>query len=178
MVCIALTAAGLLLGAVFAARRRFLTATRWVAAALLPVGVYLTGLAPVVSDIGRTLWNWGTDVVLGTRVWTGLGLLALSMVLFAAARTAGRRRAARRAASPAGERGAPHPVVAPRSALDHRSSADPAHAEPRPKTVSRPKTEPQPPGGARPQSKSAGKGADDDLGDFSEIEEILRRRGI
>ncbi|WP_229758970.1 hypothetical protein [Peterkaempfera bronchialis] len=159
VVCYALTALGLAVGLLSAVRRRFLAATRWVAVALLPAGVYLAGLVPVLRRIGRMLRTWGADLVLSPQVWTGLGLLALALLLFAAAHLAGRRRAARTAVAPPS---APRATAAPAAgppALRARPAAPQA-------------TEPA------PKSAPGRKGGGDDLGDFSEIEEILRRRGI
>ncbi|MFJ6213642.1 hypothetical protein ACIQGZ_09980 [Streptomyces sp. NPDC092296] len=162
-VCIALFAVGLLVALLLGVRGRRLAATRWAAAALLPLGAWLIGLAPVVRRLGRALRSWGDELVFDPRVWTGIGVLALSLVLFAAARIAGRRRAARTA-----------PAAPPRAATaaPGRSPAlgsGPAGGQQAPGREQPPKP--------APKADPARKG-DDDLGDFSEIEDILRRRGI
>ncbi|WP_377268288.1 hypothetical protein [Peterkaempfera sp. SMS 1(5)a] len=173
VVCYALTAAGLVIALLTVLRRRFVAATRWTAAALLPAGAYLAGLVPAVQRIGHALADWATALVLDPRVWTGLGLLALSLVLFAAARIAARRRAGRPAAAAQPSRAvdvrAPQPPVAPAAGIDAPAlGGRPAPAAGGPGPAAAPKPKP----GAR-----GGTGGDD-LGDFSEIEEILRRRGI
>lgn len=151
VVCFALTAAGLVIALLQTVRRRLLSATRWTAAALLPAGVYLAGLVPTVRRVGRALRDWAQSLVLDPRVWTGLGLLALSLLLFAGARIAARRRV----------RTASRAVAAP-------PTAPPAS----PRTLA---TRPSPAPGASAAPRKTGT---DDLGDFSEIEEILRRRGL
>ncbi|MQS11437.1 hypothetical protein F7Q99_03820 [Streptomyces kaniharaensis] len=142
----ALTAAGVAVAGLRAYRRRFLSATRWFAVALLPAGLYLTGLFPVARTIGREFADWATRLVFDPRVWTGIVLLAISAALLLTTRRLGRRDAvdapeSRPAAGPASER----PAV--------------TAAPPKPK-------------------KAAAKKQDDGLGDFADIEEILRRRGI
>ncbi|MEU8926575.1 hypothetical protein AB0D10_37565 [Kitasatospora sp. NPDC048545] len=142
-----LTAGGVVVAGLRAYQRRFLSATRWFAVALLPAGLYLTGLFPLASTIGRAFTDWAAKLVLDPRVWTGIALLGVSAVLLVTTRWVGRRGAVEAepqrpaAAGPAPER----PAVAPA-----------------------PKAPKKPAGGKR----------DDGLGDFADIEEILRKRGI
>ncbi|MFJ9694620.1 hypothetical protein [Kitasatospora sp. NPDC101183] len=149
----ALTAGGVALAGLRAWHRRFLSATRWFAVALLPAGLYLTGLFPLAATIGREFGKWATKLVFDPRVWTGVALLGLSAVLLLTTRWAGRRGAVEQApdrpaaAGPAPER----PAVAP--------------------AAQQPKPQPKP-------KKQSGKRDDGLGGDFDDIEEILRRRGI
>ncbi|WP_055586076.1 hypothetical protein [Peterkaempfera griseoplana] len=161
VVCYALTAAGLVVALLTAVRRRYVQATRWTAVALLPAGAYLAGLVPTLRRIGHALADWATALVLDPRVWTGLGLLALSLVLFAAARIASRRRTGRPSAG------------APSRAVDARAAGTGA-----PAAVGRPVPAPGAEPAPKPASKPSARAGGDDLGDFSEIEEILRKRGI
>lgn len=144
-----LTAGGVAVAGLRAWRRRFRSATRWFAVALLPAGLYLTGLFPLASTIGREFADWATRLVFDPRVWTGLVLLGVSAALLLATRWTGRRGAVE--SSP------------------ERPAAAGAAAE-RPAVTQAPKA-------AKAPGKQAGKG-DDGLGDFSDIEEILRKRGI
>ncbi|MFG3052894.1 hypothetical protein ACGFZP_18335 [Kitasatospora sp. NPDC048239] len=150
----ALTAGGVAMAGLRAYRRRLLSATRWFAVALLPAGLYLSGLFPVARTIGGELADWATDLVFDPRVWTGLALLAVSAGLLVTTRRVGRRHAV--------EGDAPGPAAA--------AAAGPA----RPAVTATPE-----PGKAAPKApkKPAGK-SDDGLGDFADIEEILRRRGL
>ncbi|MDH6708696.1 hypothetical protein P3T27_005436 [Kitasatospora sp. MAA19] len=139
----ALTAGGVAVAGLRAYRRRFLSATRWLAVALIPVGLYLTGLFPVARTIGSEFAAWATKLVFDPRVWTGIVLLGVSAVLLVTTRWVGRR-----------------------GAVDSAPERPAAAAPERPAVASAP-----------PKKPAAGK-RDDGLGDFTDIEEILRKRGI
>ncbi|MFD5468699.1 hypothetical protein ACFWIQ_38740 [Kitasatospora sp. NPDC127059] len=142
-----LTAGGVAVAGQRAWRRRFRSATRWFAVALLPAGLYLTGLFPLAGTIGREFADWAAKLVFDPRVWTGIVLLGVSAALLAVTRWIDRR-----------------------GALED-SPERPAAAGPAPE---RPAVA-QPP--KAPAKKQTGK-RDDGLGDFADIEEILRKRGI
>ncbi|MFJ9606734.1 hypothetical protein ACIRS1_10375 [Kitasatospora sp. NPDC101176] len=144
-----LTAGGVAVAGLRAYRRRYLSATRWFAVALLPAGLYLTGLFPVARTIGDEFADWATRLVFDPRVWTGIVLLGVSAALLVATRWLGRRGAA--------------------DAEQVAAAARPAAAGP---AAERPAVAP-----AVPKRPAAGK-RDDGLGDFADIEEILRKRGI
>lgn len=155
-VCVALSAAGLAIAMLTAYRRRYLAAVRTAAFALLPVGLYMTGLVTLGRKVGTATGSWAADLVFKPSVWLGFGVLAVSVVLytgtrFAAGRVGGSRRERKAAAAAAGA-----PAVAPGAS-----------------------TPSLPPGrkaaGPKPKAKSS---ADGGLSDFSDIEEILKRRGI
>ena len=147
-VAFALTAAGLVIAGLRAYRRRALSAVRWFAVALLPAGLYLTGLFPVARTIGGEIADWATKLVFDPRVWAGLVLLAVSAALLLGTRRAARRQLGDAAPGASAKPGAPaRPAVAGRAAQPARK--------------------------ARPAEQP-----DDGLGDFSDIEEILRKRGI
>ncbi|MFD8706962.1 hypothetical protein ACFV1W_30925 [Kitasatospora sp. NPDC059648] len=145
-----LTAGGVAVAGLRAWRRRFLSATRWFAVALLPAGLYLTGLFPLASTIGREFADWAAKLVLDPRVWAGIVLLGVSGVLLVTTRWVGRRGA----------------VEAP----SERPAAAGAAPE-RPAVARTPKA----PKASEKQQKGK---RDDGLGDFADIEEILRKRGI
>ncbi len=173
-VSIALTAAGVAVAGLRAYRRRFLSATRWFAVALLPLGLYLTGLFPVARTIGDEIADWATKLVLDPRVWTGIVLLAVSAGLLVTTRRLGRRGAVTGGSdSPPAAGPAPaRPAVAP-------ATGAPA-AEPAPKRAREAaRAEPAAPGrtGKAGKAGKVGKGGDG-LDEFADIEEILRRRGI
>jgi hypothetical protein len=153
-VCAALSAAGLAVALLTAYRRRFLSATRIAAAALLPVGLAMSGLLKLGGTIGSAVGEWAAGLVFKPTVWVGFGVLAVAGALFFAARVAGRRggdRRERTAALPA-ERGT---AVAPGASAP---SLGPGRSTARP--------------GTRPGKTSDG------LEDFRDIEAILKKHGI
>ncbi|MGA5876434.1 hypothetical protein ACPC3D_11450 [Streptomyces cellulosae] len=97
-VCSAVAAAGLGIAVVTAYRKRYLTATRIAAYALVPLGLVMTGVV-----------EWLADTAFSPIAWAGFGVLGLSWLMFATTRTVERRRggtrkerkAAREAAAPA-----------------------------------------------------------------------------
>ncbi|MGW7053724.1 hypothetical protein [Streptomyces sp. NPDC054887] len=144
-VCSAVSAAGLGIAAITAYRKRFLAATRIAAYALVPVGLVMTGVV-----------EWLSGIAFKPQVWLGFGVLALSWLLFTAARAAERRaggtRKERRAA-----RAARREAVAPQAAAPSLGAGTPSAAR-----------QQQPP-------PAAAKGRGDD---FSDIEAILKKHGI
>ncbi|KJS57207.1 hypothetical protein VM98_02975 [Streptomyces rubellomurinus subsp. indigoferus] len=143
-----LTAGGVAVAGLRARQRCLRSATRWFAVALLPAGLYLTGLFPLASTIGRAFADWATRLVFDPRVWTGVALLGVSAALLLATTRWGARR------------------DAVESAPERPAAAGPA--------PDRPAVAPAPP---KPKKRAGGK-QDDGLGDFADIEEILRKRGI
>ncbi|CCB77972.1 MULTISPECIES: hypothetical protein [Streptomycetaceae] len=150
-VCLALSGAGLAVALLTAWRRRFLRATRIAAVALLPVGLYLTGLLTMLGRIGRAIGSWAAGLVLDPTVWAGVAVLALAVVLWVAARLAAGRAAGRRTR-------AEQPSVTGGSATALGGAT--------------------PPPTATPSAKRPKRAADDPLSEFGDIEEILRKRGI
>jgi hypothetical protein len=158
IVCLALSAAALVVAVLSATRSRYRRALRWLAVALVPVGLYLTGLVTMFSRIGRAVADWAGDLVFDPRVWTGVVMLGAA-VLLGVATGIGRRRAAGGGAGSA--------AVGPAG----RAQAAPTGAGAGSAAGALPAAAPKPAKGSRKQ-------ADDDLGDFSDVEEILKRRGL
>lgn len=122
-VCVALSAAGLAIAALTAYRRRYLAALRTTAWALLPVGLYMTGLVTLGSKVGKAVGDWAADLVFKPSVWAGFGVLALSVVLYAGTRLVSRRRGRGVGPAPAGGK-----AVTPKAADGSRAitAKDPA----------------------------------------------------
>ncbi|GFH66737.1 hypothetical protein Sgou_10840 [Streptomyces gougerotii] len=102
-VCSAVAAAGLGIAAVTAYRKRFLTATRIAAYALVPAGLVLTG---AVAWVARTAFS--------PTAWAGFAVLGLAWVLFMTTRAVERRRGTRKeraAGSPETVAGHARPAV-------------------------------------------------------------------
>ncbi|MEV7992673.1 hypothetical protein AB0O67_12330 [Streptomyces sp. NPDC086077] len=120
-VCSAVAAAGLGIAAVSAFRRRFLTATRIAAYALVPLGLVMTGVV-----------EWAADTAFSPVAWAGFGVLGGAWLLFLSTRAVERRRG-RKGHAVAGA--AQHDPVAPQASAP---SLGPA-ARP----AAKPRTEPQ-----------------------------------
>jgi hypothetical protein len=146
IVCMALSAAGVVIAVLSGLRGRVRSAFRWLAVALVPAGLYLTGLITVFRRIGSALSSWATHLVFDPRVWTGLAMLCAAVLVLLATGFGRSRRS-----------GEPKPV---------KASKQPKAAQ----------------GASSVPAVTAGpagrKSAADDLGDFSDVEEILKRRGI
>ena len=150
IVCMALSAAGVVIAVLRGTKGRFRSALRWFGVALVPVGLYLTGLITVFDRIGHALGDWAAHLVFDPRVWTGVVMLGAA-VLVLLATGLGRRRSAEGATGKAAK---PGKETAP--------GRQPAAVK----------------GGGSVPAVTAKKQSADDLGDFSDIEEILKRRGI
>lgn len=153
-VCVALSAAGLAIALLTAYRRRYLAAVRTAAFALLPVGLYMTGLVTLGSKVGKAVGDWAAGLVFKPSVWAGFGVLAVSAVLYVVSRFAAGRRKDK---GKSRDRDRGDVVAAP-------GAAAPAL----PPAKGRTKAQPQ----ARTHTGTS------ELSDFSEVEEILKRRGI
>lgn len=155
--CAGLTGLGLVGSWVALRRRGFGAGLRGAAWSLLPLAAYLTGAVEMLWRIGTAIADWVGGFVFSPRVWSGVIVTGLAVLLYLVSgalrrrapvrsdgrvETAGRRAVAPGAAGqqPAGERGA----------LERA----PAGAD------------------AQPKGKTDG---DDE---FAEVQEILKRRGI
>ncbi|OXY96330.1 hypothetical protein [Streptomyces diastatochromogenes] len=120
-VCSAVSAAGLGVAAVTAYRKRFLTAARIAAYALVPLGLVMTGVV-----------GWLADTALSPTAWAGFGVLGVAWALLATTRAVERRRggtrAERKAARAAGRDAVAPAASAPSLGPATRPAAPPASA--------------------------------------------------
>jgi hypothetical protein len=167
--CMALTGLGLVIAVQTARRRSYLSATRWTAAALFPIGLYLTGVATLARRVGSATVDWATDLAFGIKAWGGVAILAFAVMLLMITRMVGGRRAGKP------EAGATAADVSSLTAAGGTAGTiggtTTGGALPQSRQQSR-----QPKPAAAPRSRRAARGAVDD--EFADIEEILRRRGI
>ncbi|MEV5743977.1 cellulose synthase [Microbispora rosea] len=152
--CAGLTAVGIGLG-YLAFRRRGVTAgLRATAWSLLPLAAYLTGALQTLWNIGAAVVGFVTGLVLSPAVWAGVVLAGLSALLFVVSGTL-RGRALSRARTAGPEQGgtaaAPERSGTPRTATPKTGQTGKAA----PRQVEQPAAD-----------------------DFSDIEDILKRRGI
>jgi hypothetical protein len=169
--CAGLTGLGLV-ASWFAWRRRGLgSGLRGVAWSLLPLAAYLTGSIQMFWKIGTAIGDFSAHLVLSPKVWSGVGVAALAVVLFFVSAPLKRRRKQARKAAAAGEPGAATESGSPRPAVPEQAGAN---GNANGNGTRRQELEPS---RSRPAkaAKSKGEPADDDM---REVEEILRRRGI
>ena len=83
LLCGGLTAVGLI-GSWFALRRRGpRAAARVLAWALLPIALYLVGILQVLWRFGVALGDFFSGLAFSPKVWTGLVVLAVAVLMFA-----------------------------------------------------------------------------------------------
>ncbi|MEV8637472.1 cellulose synthase [Streptosporangium sp. NPDC051023] len=168
--CAGVTGVGLVLSFLLMRRKGAAAGLRGVAWSLLPAAAYLTGALPALWQVGTAIVGFFAGLVLNPMVWAGVAVTALSAVLFLVSGVLRRRRSSTPSAAPE-----PSAPSAPSAA------AGPARpgvtAGPQPRTQPQRNSQPQPQPQSRPSKAApAAKGAADD--DFSDIEAILKRRGI
>jgi hypothetical protein len=149
--CAGATVAGLVFSFMAFRRRGAASGMRVAAWALLPMAAYLTGALQTLWTIGTTLVGFVTGLVLNPLVWAGVAVTGLSVVLFVVSGVLRGRKLSTGRKKSASDTPAQDSVKP--------SANKPAVA-----------TKPQPAVSAPKTAKS-----DDD---FSDIEELLKRRGI
>ena len=157
--CGGLTAVGLI-GSWFALRRRGpRAAARWLAWALLPIALYLLGILQVLWRFGVAIGDFFSGLAFSPKVWSGVILAGVSLVLFVV--TGGLRGRARRKQAKA-DRDSQEPAT-------RALPPAPPMTAPAAGTASRKAGTPVP-------AKRKGAAADDE--DFGEVAAILKRHGI
>ncbi len=90
--CGGLTGLGLVLS-YFAMRRRGLgSGLRWAALSLLPLAAYLTGSIEMFWKMGVAIGDFAKGFVFSPRVWSGIAVAGLAVVLFVVSGPLRRRR--------------------------------------------------------------------------------------
>ncbi|WP_248963084.1 cellulose synthase [Sphaerisporangium perillae] len=158
--CAGVTAAGLVLSFLAFRRRGAGAGLRGAAWSLIPLAAYLTGALPALWQAGTAVVGFVTGLVFSPTVWAGVIVAGLSALLFLVSGVLRRRRggAAGGAKSRRAERA--------QAGAPGAGAAAGAGATPTPGA-----TQPL----RRPLQAKPAAPADDDL---SDIEEILKRRGI
>ena len=161
--CGGLTGLGLVLS-YFAMRRRGMgTGLRWAAWSLLPMAAYLTGSIEMFWKMGVAVGDFAKGFVFSPRVWSGIALAGVAVVLFIVSGPLRRRGVTqgqdKRAAEPgSGTAGA---VTASSRTAGGQLATRPASPAPV----------------QAPAKGRKGKNADDD-DDLGDVADILRRHGI
>jgi membrane protein implicated in regulation of membrane protease activity len=165
--CGGLTGLGLVLSYLAYRRRGIGSGLRWAAWSLLPIAAYLTGSIEMFWKMGVAIGDFAKGFAFSPKVWSGIALAGLAVVLFVVSGPLRRRRVSASENRPAAERGsgATRPVTqgqAGAGQLATRSAATVPAAGP----------------AKAPAKGRKARNADDDDDDLGDVADILRRHGI
>lgn len=165
--CGGLTGLGLVLSYLAMRRRGLGTGLRWAAWSLLPIAAYLTGSIEMFWQMGVAVGDFAKGFVFSPKVWAGIALAGLAVVLFVVSGPMRRRGVGRDQDKQAAESGAAgavarDPASAGRGQLATRSAV----------------TGPAPSPAKAPAKGRKARNADDDDDDLADVADILRRHGI
>ena len=90
--CAGLTGLGLVLSFLVMRRRGFGSGLRGAAWSLLPLAAYLTGSIKMFWKIGVAIGDFANGFAFSPRVWSGIAVAGLAVVLFVASGPLRRRR--------------------------------------------------------------------------------------
>jgi hypothetical protein len=164
-ICGGVTGLGLVLSYLVMRRRGVGSGLRGAAWSVLPMAAYLTGAIEMFWKMGVAVGDFAKGFVFSPKVWSGIALAGFAFVLFVVSGTVRGRRQVKqgKSAAPAGS----GPSAGALGAAGTRGSAAGLPAVPEPSAARLPQ---------RRKAASAGHDAADD--DLSDVEEILKRRGI
>jgi hypothetical protein len=161
--CAGLTGLGLVLSYLAMRRRGIGAGLRGAAWSLLPLAAYLTGSTEMFWKMGVAVGDFAKGFIFSPRVWSGIAVAGLAVVLFMVSGPLRRRTVKpgqdKRAAGP-GSSAAGAVTTSPRTAGGQVATRP---ASPAPATA--------------PAKARKGKSADDD-DDLGDVADILRRHGI
>jgi hypothetical protein len=160
-ICGGLTGLGLVLSYLTARRRGLGAGMRGAAWSLLPIAAYLTGSIEMFWKMGVAIGDWAKGFAFSPRVWSGIAVAGLAVVLFV---VSGPLRSRRQVKAAGGQ---------PKSAVGTKPSAALAPTTALATTTSANNPLPQ-----RAKAAKPAKGAPDEGGIGSDVEDILRRHGI
>ncbi len=161
--CAGLTGIGLVLSYLAMRRRGMGTGLRWAAWSLLPLAAYLTGSTEMFWKMGVAVGDFAKGFVFSPRVWSGIALAGLAVVLFIVSgpmRRRGVKQGQDKRAAESGS-GAAGAVTASSRTAGGQLATRPASQAP----------------AQAPAKGRKGKNADDD-DDLGDVADILRRHGI
>jgi heme exporter protein D len=164
--CGGLTGLGLVLSYLVMRRRGLGSGLRAAALSLLPLAAYLTGSIEMFWKIGVAIGDFAKGFVFSPRVWSGIALAGLAVVLLVVSGPLRRRQVGSQDKRAAAERGGGAAGTLPAATSGGQLATR------RPATVPAPGPAEAPAKGRR---KAQNANDDDDLGD---VADILRRHGI
>jgi hypothetical protein len=165
--CAGLTGLGLVLSYFVLRRRGSGPALRWAAVSLLPLAAYLTGSIEMFWKMGVAVGDFAKGFVFSPKVWAGIALAGLAVVLFMVSGTMRRKVKQgqdKRATGPGRTSSGGTRTLPAATGGQLATRPDPALAA----GAAVP---------AKPPKARKGKNTDDD-DDLGDIEDILRRHGI
>jgi hypothetical protein len=166
--CAGLTGLGLVLSYLVLRRRGLGSALRVAALSLLPLAAYLTGSIQMFWKMGVAVGDFAKGFVFSPRVWAGIALAGVAVVLFMVSGPM-RQRSVKQGQDKQAAGSGRTPTGATRTlpaATGGQLATRPDPARAAGATVP-----------AKPAKARKGKNADDD-DDLGDIEDILRRHGI
>jgi len=158
--CAGLTGIGLVLSYLVMRRRGLGSGLRWAAVSLLPMAAYLTGSIEMFWKMGVAIGDFAKGFVFSPKVWAGIALAGVAVVLWIASGPLRQRVKAGQDKQAVGSN--------PRSSGATRAL---------PATGGQLATRPDTAAAKAPAKARKGKSADDD-DDLGDVEDILRRHGI
>jgi hypothetical protein len=168
--CGGLTGLGLVLSFLAMRRRGFGSGLRGAAWSLLPLAAYLTGAIEMFWKMGVAIGDFATGFVFSPRVWSGIAVAGLALVLFVVSGPLRRRakegRGKRKVTEGRDKQAAAGGAA--RSAVGGGAGTT---------TVATRTSRPEPVPARADKPAKRGKNADDD-DDLGDVADILRRHGI
>jgi hypothetical protein len=164
--CGGLTGLGLVLSYLAMRRRGIGSGLRGAAWSLLPIAAYLTGSIEMFWKMGVAIGDFAKGFVFSPRVWSGIALAGLAVVLLVVSGPLRRRRVGRSQDKPAAESGSAAAGTLP-AARSAQLATRPDGMAPAPAKA----PAPAPAKGRKAKN-------DDDDDDLGDVADILRRHGI
>ena len=165
--CGGLTGLGLVLSYLAMRRRGIGSGLRGAAWSLLPLAAYLTGSIEMFWKMGVAIGDFAKGFVFSPRVWSGIALAGVAVVLFMVSGPLRRRRAGE--VKPGRDKRAAEPGADAAGAVTAGQRTATGQLATRP-------TSPVP--ASAPAKARKGKNAGDDDDDLGDVADILRRHGI
>jgi hypothetical protein len=167
--CGGLTGLGLVLSYLAMRRRGIGVGLRWAAWSLLPLAAYLTGSIEMFWKMGVAIGDFAKGFVFSPRVWSGIAVAGVAVVLFIVSGPLRRRRV-----KPGQDKRATGPASSPAGAVTASQRTAGGQLATRP-AAAVPATGPA---ASAPAKTRKGKKAADDDDDLGDVADILRRHGI
>ena len=172
--CAGLTGIGLVLSYLALRRRGLGAGLRWAAWSLLPIAAYLTGSIEMFWKMGVAIGDFAKGFAFSPRVWSGIALAGLAVVLFVVSGPLRRRGVGRGQDKEAAESGSGTARTLPQN----RAGAGGGQLATRSTAPRQASTVPAAGPAQAPAKGRKARNADDDDDDLGDVADILRRHGI